>query len=99
VFVAATSAEACCCCCCSSSFSSSKYSSTSLASAPNSQSWCQLPEFHFWLPPQVLCIFYGHRSILTIVSLVKTTMYDLAQLQKHNMSQIWMSSTATAKQI
>jgi len=57
VFVVATSVEACyCCCCCSSS--SSTESSTSLASTPDPPSRSQQPEFHCWVPPQVVFIFF-----------------------------------------
>jgi hypothetical protein len=59
VFAVAIFAEACCCCCCCSSHSSSeKQFSISLASAPDTRSWRQQWEFHCWLPPKVLFIFF-----------------------------------------
>jgi hypothetical protein len=50
-------------------------------------SWCQQPEFHWWLPPQVLFIFFRPLLETHISCLVWTTMYDLAQFQKHNTSE------------
>ena len=43
--------------------------------------------------------FSSHCSRPTIICLVYTTVYDLAQFQKRNTSELWMSFTVTAKQI
>ena len=44
-------------------------------------------------------IFSGHCLTSIIFCLVYTTTYDSAQFQNRNTSQIWASSTVTAKQI
>jgi hypothetical protein len=83
-FVMVTSAEACCCYC-SSSSSSSNQSSTSLAPHLILRQ-CQQPDFHWWLPPQVLFFFPAMALRPTIVCLVYTT-YDRPELQKHYTSK------------